>query len=56
MDANELAFLLVGGAGFVLLIVGLLLGELFEIGADHGIDIGGDTEAGGPSWISTKML
>jgi hypothetical protein len=58
MTGSEIAFLIIGGVGFLLLLVSLLAGDF---GSDHDIDIGDASHDGidaseGPSWFGVKPI
>lgn len=55
MDGIEQTFAILGGGGFALLVLSLVLGEIFEFG-DHDVDFGGDADHSAVSWFSTKLL
>lgn len=49
MDSHALIFAAIGAVGFVLLLVSLFLGDLFELGDSV------DSDAG-PSWFNTQVI
>jgi hypothetical protein len=59
LTGSEKIFLIAGVIGFVVLLLSLLFGELFEFGdgpEDLDGDVGFDTDAPTPSWFSIKVL
>lgn len=45
-------FLAIGAVGFLFLLISLLVGELF----DHGVEMAGDLDHGGPGFFSPRIL
>jgi hypothetical protein len=68
MPGSEGVFIAVGGIGFLVLLVSLLLGEIFEHGMEFGHDLdvmhevspghdpSGSTDLPAPSWLSIRVL
>lgn len=56
MSGSEIAFLAIGGIGFILLLASFMFGEIFDF-FDGDVDVGGaDAASDGASWVSTKVL